>query len=235
MFLCRSCFCASLVPPSHLLFLFLPVSCVCFLLMVVVLLLVVVCFHARECKVERYSPADCRGTTCIAWWSQFLLTRESSVKELLSMEIRDAIARMEAINLFSSLSPTPGFAPPLNSTSHTSASSDTEMSKLNSPQEKGPAGPLEALQGLLNTVPGGNGTLLRVKPKVAQRSAPPRAVQKEEVSTSPQPQPQQSWTSPPPSRVSVGERVLEGSVARQVSETCLLASSSAVSSALPCN
>ena len=58
--------------------------------------------------------------------------------------------------------------------------SDTEMSKLNSSQE--------ALQQ--NTVPEGNLALLRVQPKVAQRSAPPRAVQSEEVSTSPQPQQQ---------------------------------------------
>jgi hypothetical protein len=74
--------------------------------------------------------------------------------------------------------------------------SDTEMSKLNSSQE--------ALQQ--NTVPEGNGALLRVQPKVAQRSVPPRAVQNEEVSTSPQPQ--RPWTSPPPTRVSVGARVL---------------------------
>jgi hypothetical protein len=58
--------------------------------------------------------------------------------------------------------------------------SNIEMSKLNSSQE--------ALQQ--NTVPEGIGALLRVQPKVAQRSAPPRAVQNEEVSTSPQPQQQ---------------------------------------------
>jgi hypothetical protein len=120
------------------------------------------------------------------------------------MEIRDAIAKMDAINLFSSRSPTPGFPPPMASSSHTSASSDTAMSKLNSSQE--------AQQQ--NTVPEGNGALLRVKTKVAQRSAPPRAVQTEEVSTSPQPQRQ--WTSPPPTRVSVGARVLDDSVARHV-------------------
>ena len=147
-------------------------------------------------RLGRYSPADCRGTTCIAWWLQYLLKRESSVQELWSMEIRDAIAKMDAINLFSSLSPSPGFPPPLDSSSHTSASSDTAMSKLNRSQE--------ALQQ--NTVPEGNGALLQVKPKVAQRSAPPHAVQNEEVSTSPQPQRQ--WTSPPPTRVSVGARVL---------------------------
>ena len=121
------------------------------------------------------------------------------------MEIRELITKMDAINLFSSLSPNTGFPPPLDSSSHTLASSDTAMSKLNSSQE--------ALQQ--NTVNEGNEAFLRViKPKAAQRSAPPRAVQNEEASTSPQPQRQ--WTSPPPMRVSVGARVLEGSVPRHV-------------------
>jgi len=83
----------------------------------------------------------------------------------------------------------------------TGRASDTEICKLNSSQE--------ALQQ--NTVPEGNRALPRVQPKVAQRSAPPRAVHNEEVSTSPQPQ--QEWTSllqgsrissvpPPPSSAS---------------------------------